>query len=348
MSRETAEWLNRNVLVGFTAKRGNAWHYRADLQAAEPNHYEGAIPVDDVLRRLFAWKAIELPVSVQIPASYETMTGVSEEGEPIRAVVLTDRKAIATSDTYEVMGLFKSGYQPHQYDEWLLHNVATILDDDLAISSAGLLKNRAVAWCEVSVPENILTPEGVEFRPNLLACTSFDGSLATTYKRTVQLTVCDNTMAVALGEKGQQIKIRHSKKSLNRIADAREALAIVYDTADAFTQEIAILTSQKVTETEWRKVLDALVPVPDRKESQRGYTLAVDKQLQLDSMYRYDSRVSPWRGTAFGVLQAFNTWTHHEQPTRGATIRAERNMLNAINGEGERTDAKVLEVLAGI
>jgi len=51
------------------------------------------------------------------------------------------------------------------------------LDDNLSISSAGLLRNR-VAWVEVSVPDNITTPEGVVFRPNPLATTSFDGSLA--------------------------------------------------------------------------------------------------------------------------------------------------------------------------
>ena len=55
MSAETFESLNKNILVGFTDPqygRGNAWHYRADLQGDEPNHYPHAIPVDDVLRRL--------------------------------------------------------------------------------------------------------------------------------------------------------------------------------------------------------------------------------------------------------------------------------------------------------
>ena len=49
--------------------------------------------------------------------------------------------------------------------------MANILDDDLSISSAGLLRGGAVAWVEVSVPESITTPEGVVFRPNLLATT---------------------------------------------------------------------------------------------------------------------------------------------------------------------------------
>ena len=38
MSQETLAWLNTNVLVGFTDKRGIAWHYRASEQGSEPNH----------------------------------------------------------------------------------------------------------------------------------------------------------------------------------------------------------------------------------------------------------------------------------------------------------------------
>ena len=104
------------------------------------------------------------------------------------------------------MGIFTDGYVRHQYPDWLLTTVANVLDDSLSISSAGLLRDGAIAWVEVSVPESITTPEGVSFRPNLLATTSFDGSIATTFKRTVTDTVCDNTRDLALSEAGQQLQ----------------------------------------------------------------------------------------------------------------------------------------------
>src|SRR5215212_6500999 len=63
MSQETHEWLNTNTLIGFTEKRGHAWHYRAEDQGAESNHYVGPVPVEDVRRRLFPWHAIEGTVS---------------------------------------------------------------------------------------------------------------------------------------------------------------------------------------------------------------------------------------------------------------------------------------------
>ena len=30
-------WLNENTLIGYTSKRGTAWHYRADLQWGRSN-----------------------------------------------------------------------------------------------------------------------------------------------------------------------------------------------------------------------------------------------------------------------------------------------------------------------
>ena len=147
------------------------------------------------------------------PPTYEGMTHLDPLGSPARWVQVEDRQAITRSDTNAVLGLFTSGYVMHQYAEWLLTTVANILDDDLVISSAGLLRGGAIAWVEVSVPETITTPVGFDFRPNLLATTSFDGSIATTFKRTVTATVCDNTRDLALSEKGQEYKVKHTRYS---------------------------------------------------------------------------------------------------------------------------------------
>ena len=354
MSQESLSWLNTMTLIGNTAARGNAWHYRATEQRGEPNHYPGPIPVEDVKRRLFAWQAVPRRVAVEFPATVETMTHLNDAGEPVRWAVQEDRQAIAPSDDDHVMGMFKDGYKIHQYEAWLLDNVATILDDDLAISSAGLLRGGAVAWVEVSVPETITTPEGVAFRPNLLAATSFDGSLATTIKRTVQLTVCDNTMKIALGEKGQQVKIKHSSQSLTKIGSVREALALVHTEADEFAAEVARLTQTTVTPMQLKQVIEQIFPITD-PDSKRAVTNAANKRDEIMRLYRYDPRVSDWAGTAFGVLQAFNTWRHHEQGgLTGSTnaekcaARADRNALRAVTGETEREDANVAQVLAAV
>ncbi len=44
----------------------------------------------------------------------------------------------------------------------------------------------------------------------------------------------------------------------------------------------------------------------------RALTLADSKRQSLQHLYRTDPRVAPWAGTAHGVLQAVNTYHHHE------------------------------------
>lgn len=332
MSRETMEWLNTNTLIGFTEKRGNAWHYRASAQGTESNHYPGAIPVSDVERRLFHWTAESQPLYVI--ASDPDMCGAM--------IQVPDRQAIVRSDTSDVLGIFKSGYEIHQYRAWLVDTVSTILDDDLSIGSAGLLRNGAQAWVSVEVPENIVTPEGVEFRPNLLACTSHDGSLATTYKRVVTNVVCDNTMAAGLGEAGQQLKIKHSRYSKLRMSEARDALAIVHTIAEDFAAEVASLTRIDVSDKAWRAFVDAHAPLPEKQG--RSFTMAEREREELTRLWNHDSRVSPWRGTAYGVVQAVNTYAHHFGTVRGAT-RPERNMVRAVSGGVDTLDASTLTTL---
>lgn len=331
MSRETSEWLNTRTLIGFTDKRGKAWHYRFEDQGEESNHYDGAIPVEDVLRRLFDFEVWDTPLYVLGDEGYAEVPG---------------RKAMVTSDTGDVLGIFKSGYQGHQYSEWLLDNVSIILDDDLGIGSAGLLRNRAQAWVSVEVPETITTPEGVDFRPNLIACTSFDGSLATTYKRVIEAVVCDNTLAAGLSESGQEFKVKHSKYSAMKIRDARDALAVVHTMGTDFAAEVTRLTSWKVTDSEWNKLLDVMVPMPD--DEGRARTMAMNKRDELDTLWRFDERAAQWSGTAYGVLAAYNTWNHHYAQVRGDSTRFIRNMENVVTDRMVAKDNEVLTALAAV
>lgn len=340
MSQENLEWLNK-----YTLQSRAVWHTDENLQKICNTIYDGAIPVQDVLTRLFAWKAVEGDIT-------STGTTMNEGGvhtftitDPDRKAMLRPPGALGPDDLGAIMGVFKSGYQGHDYEDWLVHNVATILDDELGIYSAGLLKGGAQAWVQVSVPETITTPEGVIFRPNLLAVTSFDGSMATTYKRTAQDTVCDNTRDVALRSEGEQFKLKHSKNSGMKIMAARDALNMIHTLADDFAAQVAELTSIKVSDGDWAKFLDSLVPIPDEKG--RSQTMAENKQADLMQMWNADPRVAPWKGSAWGALQAVNTHAHWNQTVRGKS-REERNQEFAITGQWGKLDGSTLETLMGV
>lgn len=337
MSKETLLTLNRSTLIGNVAKRGyNAWHYRADLQGDEPNHYDGPIPIEDVERRLFFFNAVEMPVFVGVK---------DEDGNIVRYIEQFDRKAIVRSDNNHVMGMFKSNYATHQFNATLLGNVSNIIDNhNLVIDSAGILREGAIGWVAVSMPDNVQTSAGFPVRPYLLATTSHDGTIATTYKQVYNAPVCDNTLFAGLGEDGNQFKARHSKNSNMKIQSIREALDIVFTMSEDIVGEIERLSNITVTDAEWEAILSRIVPVGEEgKVAQSAISKMQNKQDRLRAMYKTDPMVAPWTGTALGVLQAFNTYGHHVVGDN--KTRSQRNAMNALNGKIEQSDANVLSVI---
>jgi phage/plasmid-like protein (TIGR03299 family) len=338
MSRETIQWLNENTLIGFSEKRGKAWHYRQGTD----NHYVGAVPVDDVRKRLFDWHATEQPIIVG-----ETVGNDTDLVFP--GAVAPGYKAWVHPKTGEVLGVHKDTRALHQYDEWLLDVAQPILGEGVEIGTAGVLRGGRVAWVQFEVPETFQTPEGVTFRPFVLARSSMDGSVATTYSRSVTNTVCDNTMAIAATEHGgQRIVFRASGDNQVKLKDAREALGLIDAAASDFQEQVAALTATPFLTSDFIKLTEIVVP-GERPETQdkrawSHWEKVQEKRAYLFDLYRFDERVGGWNGTAFGAWQAFNTYDQHERKLRSSN-RVERNQLFVVKGQQERQDAKILETI---
>lgn len=333
MSMETRQWLSINTLIGFTATRGQAWHWRA----GDGNSFAGPVPVERV-ERLFDWTADPQTIYVLDPTA------------PMGFREVPNVAAWTRSDTGTVLGIFSERYQGHQFSEWLLTKIGHLLHGEVGIGSAGLLREGRQAWVQVEIPDCFDAPDGGKYRSSILAASSFDGSIATTYKRVITRVVCDNTLAAGLRERSPQFKVKSTTGSLTKINDVRQALDLIESNADAFSQEIAALLAVPVTMPQWTRIRDdVLAPIDPDAKTTRARTLAEKKRSDLDRLYRWDERVAPWAGTAWGVLQADNTYRQHEQTVRNTT-RAERNMINSIEGKTAREDselvARVMELVA--
>lgn len=330
MSQETLEWLEENTLIGFTSKRGNAWHHREGTN----NHFEGAVPRE---------RALEL-LSYPLEEGLITATVLTEDG--VISVDDPTRKAIVRTDTQKILGVFKQGYQIHQPAEWCLQNVDLILDGGLQIGSVVVLKGGAIAALQAEMEDTREAAEGVKYRPFLTAATSHDGSIASTYGMGAQVVVCDNTLSVALKSFDSKMKIRHSSQSLSRIGEVRANLGLVVEQAgDAFDEQVRQLTSEYVSDDRWNEFLKALTGVEKAKEG-RSKTIAENKVKTLNRMWQTDERVSPWRNSAYGVLAAVNTSMHHEFGAEAS--REERNSMRTVTGQWDDLDAKTLQVLASV
>lgn len=329
MSAESLSWLNRNVLIGFTEKRGTAWHYRKSSQGAEPNHYEGPIPVHDVNLRLFNWE----PVAVDVYTDARELFCEKIEGY----------QAIRRSDNNDVLGIVSSSYTIHPYRAWLIDKVAELVGSTLGIGSAGLLKRGARAWVQVEVPDTISTPEGVAFRPFLTATSSLDGTSSTTYLTGAQVVVCDNTLNAALKDTdAARLRIRHTKNSALHIDDARQALDLLDVTRQRFTDQLRAQCATTVSDADWHRFLETHFPLKNPERFKHHPNLRA--RDAVDELWRRDHRVSPWKNTAYGVVAAINTYQHHVAPGRRTDplSRAERNALRATSGGFDAIDQMTL------
>jgi phage/plasmid-like protein (TIGR03299 family) len=235
-------------LIGYTDERGNAWGYAAAYQGAESNHYKGAIPVADVIRRLFFWEPVEAPLTVTLPEI------VSEDGVTA-AQTFTDptRKVIVRPDRGTVLHVPSAKYQIHSYRETLVEGLSHIIGDTLNVAGAGILNGGGRAWIQLEHSDTVTNEKtGVSFRPHIMGASSHDGTLPVFYGRGMTVIVCSNTFSMALREAwAEGIKVRHTRHSALNLMTAREALGVIESDADELDKALTALTEHSVTDKEW-------------------------------------------------------------------------------------------------
>lgn len=333
MSAETIEWLNANSLIGFTDKRGEAWHH---LEGVD-NHFPGAIPVERML------ELMSYPLAEGIP----TVTVLGDDG--VTQFEAKGHKGIVRLDTGEVFKFFKEGYRIHQPREWLVQNLDILTHGGLNLGAGILLRGGAVAAVQAELEDTREGAEGVKHRPYITAATSMDGSLATTYLAGTRLWVCDNTLTFALAENSAlRHKVRHSSNSLSRMGEVRESLGLVVEqVGDAVDAEIAKLTSEYVSDQRWAAFVEAFTGLDDvKRPGGKAEKNGQRKSADLGRLWNHDDRVAPWKNSAWGVLAAVNTAEHHIWGTEGN--RETRNSLRTIKGQWDGIDQNTLRVLASV
>ena len=355
MTNESMRTLNTQTLIGMVEERGPAWHRRDDLQGDEDNHYPRFIPVSDVTRRLFNWHPRTVGVGYFIPWAPEDPSLLAQErpddvvrinGQLFRvAPSQQGRVGVLRDDNDYDMGVFKSDVVHPPYQVSLIERVEALTGTQLGISSAGLLAKGGRAWVEMSMPETLHNDKsGYDYRPNFVAATSMDGSLAHIDALTVTATVCDNTLKWNLleaGKAGRLFKRKHTSLSMSDLEEERDVLGILEQVDTEFNRELESLIEIELNRAQRIEVLDIIVPLPD--EEGRARTLAENKRSQLIALDN-DPMVSQWIGTALGELQRFNTYEHHYSNIKG-TGRSERNVWRALNGKQGEADTNVIRAI---
>jgi phage/plasmid-like protein (TIGR03299 family) len=117
----------------------------------------------------------------------------------------------------------------------------------LQLDTLGSLNGGATIWAMGKLGKDFTLPGEDRTYGNLMVATSFDGSLPYVVKGCNTRVVCMNTLGMALGEKGNEFRAKHSRKDRKSVAaDAKKALGIATTRFAQNQEQAEFLTTVKV------------------------------------------------------------------------------------------------------
>lgn len=320
-----------HVLIGYGSEVKQS--YWSAAYTSKVDRYEGEVPLEDVHEKLFNWEAIQRPIEVRLA-----------DGERI---TVAGQHAIMHSQSNKVFKIATDSYVIHQYHEWLVNNVAKILDNDLRIGIAGMLRSGGGAFVSVETPENVVSRNDIPVKSQYLAASSHDSKLATSYKMVGTILSCENMLVSHLSQiKKAPWNNRHTMHSLTRVDSVRESIGIqLAHNTEKMCDFVDTLAEITVTESQWLEIVERLVPIPD-EALPRVKARLENKRFMFHEMWENDPRCTPWKGSGFGAFQVLNT---HELHIAGPdSSRIDRNMRNIFSDTSQQNDERILTTIMSV
>lgn len=260
-------------------------------------------------------------------------------------IAVDNRHAIVRHDNSTVLGVVGNRYRIHQNEE-AFAPVQDILDSsDLIPETAGYKNDGQQVFISLRLPEGIQIGGEDSHDARLLAVTSHDGSLATTFAVMMGRFACFNALRPSLSTP-RKFSIRHTSNSGVRIAEAREALDITFSYVDEFNQQMQRWLDEPVTSGEFERVVHKMLPIREGLSEGRVATLR-ERHLLLWHLFEDSETNTFGRGTKYAAYNALNEYSNWYMPIRGGE---DRRALRTLDDDGlvAQFDAKAQQVLAGI
>ena len=221
------------------------------------------------------------------------------------------------------------GLQPEQIFDRVSQYVGVA---GLEIDTAGVLFGGKRIWMQASTNMNGEIVKGDEVTSRLLFATSYDGSIATEFGIVGRRVVCDNTLRVALNDKGKTtIRIPHSTKfDFNKVADE---LAMLNDKFKHFMIQSQALAAKHMSDTQAKDLLRDILAKPHHSSKEK---LEIDKSRVFEDIFALysggakGSDLKALLGTPYQLVNAVTEYVdHHGRQSKSFDHRFNQTMFGA-------------------
>ncbi|WP_186016352.1 DUF932 domain-containing protein [Burkholderia gladioli] len=242
-----------------------------------------------------------------------------------------DQKVLYRSDNKMPLSVVSARYQVVQPRQILEFYRDLTEIGGFELETAGVLKEGRKLWALAKTGQSGLLKGKDKITGYLLLATACDGTLATTAQFTSVRVVCNNTLAIALGDSTGVVKVQH--RSQFDAQAVKRQLGIAVSSWDAFMVRARALAERKITDTTaeafLRRVLTyATVNVPDR-ETVSVNERAIKAVGQLYAGRGKGADLPSASGTAWGLLNAVTEYVDHHRRARTGDHRLDAAWFGA-------------------
>ena len=215
------------------------------------------------------------------------------------------------------------------------------IDAPIEFVKGGETSNGMVYIISKLASVNIL---GDEFTPYVLFRNSFNGRYALSACICPLRIVCQNQFNISFRETANTINIRHTVNAAVKMREAQIVLANTVQYLDTLKKRAEELAGQGISLSDKRTIINALFPITD-KMTDRQKAVINNKILAFEAaLNREDNRA--FRGTAWGIVNAYTDFITHEEPIR-QTATAVENRFVSVTFDPKIMD-KVLSVVRSV
>jgi phage/plasmid-like protein (TIGR03299 family) len=234
-----------------------------------------------------------------------------------------EQKVLYRSDTKLPLSVVSKRYQVVQPEEILEFYRDLTEVGGFELETAGVLKEGRKFWALAKTGQNTLLKGRDKVNGYLLLATACDGTLATTAQFTSVRVVCNNTLAIALGDGAGAVKVPHRSQFDSQAV--KRQLGIAISSWDGFTTRIKALSECKVKDEAVEAFFKRVLTYPVTQTND-GHTTAVnDSALKtVQELYAGRGRGSDMvsaNGTAWGLLNSVTEFVDHHRRARSTDHR---------------------------
>jgi phage/plasmid-like protein (TIGR03299 family) len=224
-----------------------------------------------------------------------------------------DQKVLFRSDTKTPLSIVSSRFKVVQPAEILEFYRDLTEVGGYELETAGVLKGGRKLWALARTNQSVTLKGGDTVNGYLLLATACDGTLATTAQFTSVRVVCNNTLAIALGNSTGAVKVPHRREFDAQAVKQQLGIAIApWSAFEGYIKELAnCRMADKTVESFLAKVFahsankQQAIPVINEH--------AVHKVQALYGGQGKGSELLAAKGTAWGLLNSVTEYVDHHR-----------------------------------